>query len=427
MASGTSFVDRFDTLDRSFWSVSDFTQPESWIHNGWSPDNVVERNGKVRLVLDTDGIAGKPYTGGEIQTYERFGFGRYEAVMRVSAEPGVNTSFFTYTGPWFGDPWNEIDFEFLGKDPTKVHVAYHNGGRSSSAWLDLGFDASRRFHTYAFEWEPDGIRWYVDGKLIHAAEGPDVPVPTAPGKLYLSIWTGLPDWLGVPTFARKTSAVIDRVSFTPDAPDGDGSGDVVAPVPPARGRVVVTMHDGATDAPIGTIRDGTAFAAADLEEATVLLRPLDAMIAADLESVRFRLRGPTEATRVESHAPYALFGDDFGDLAGRPLAPGEYVLRVAGFDRDGGLGERLFAAKLQFSVVAAPDEAPSGRKARAAGSLDGFDRPSEGSRDGFPWLDRQDPPDPFAPAAGVPVWAGWPIDPIGGGQLAAVDLGLSII
>ena len=40
------------------------------------------------------------------------GYGRYEVVMTAAKGNGIISSFFTYTGPYFGDPHDEIDFEF---------------------------------------------------------------------------------------------------------------------------------------------------------------------------------------------------------------------------------------------------------------------------------------------------------------------------
>ena len=41
---------------------------------------------------------------------------------------------------------------------------------------DLGFDASQGFHTYGFDWQPDKITWYVDGKAVYTAYS-DIPKP----------------------------------------------------------------------------------------------------------------------------------------------------------------------------------------------------------------------------------------------------------
>ena len=47
-----------------------------------------------------------------------------------------------YTGPSDDDPWDEIDFEFLGYDTTKVQLNYYTDGVGGHEYmLDLGFDA----------------------------------------------------------------------------------------------------------------------------------------------------------------------------------------------------------------------------------------------------------------------------------------------
>ena len=84
-------------------------------------------------------------------------------------------------GPPLGVPsHDEIDFEFLGKDPTTVQLNYFVGGvPKDGTIIKLGYDASKSFHTYSFMWEPTRIRWYVDNKLVHETHaGWKMPTPT---------------------------------------------------------------------------------------------------------------------------------------------------------------------------------------------------------------------------------------------------------
>lgn len=81
----------------------------------------------MSLKIDSDGRGG--YTGGEWRSKERFGYGLYQVNMKPIKNPGVVSSFFTYTGPSEGKPWDEIDIEFLGKDTTKVQFNYFTNGR----------------------------------------------------------------------------------------------------------------------------------------------------------------------------------------------------------------------------------------------------------------------------------------------------------
>lgn len=220
-ATSAAFTETFDRIDRSLWYICDFTMEGDWIDTAWEADNITLDAGRMRLELNTQDRDGKDYTGAEIQTTAALGYGSYSVRMQASGEAGVNSNFFTYTGPWFGDAWNEIDIEILGSDPTQVWLAYHSAGGSYGKVIDLGFDASQGLHDYSFVWEPNSIRWYVDGSLVHQVVNPALAVPDTPGKLMMNIWTGLPDWMGTPDFADATASVYDSVSFTPW--DGDYS------------------------------------------------------------------------------------------------------------------------------------------------------------------------------------------------------------
>ena len=102
---------------------------------------------------------------------------------------------------WFplsseGDPWDEIDFEVLGKDTTQVQLNYFRDGQGGHEKLiDLGFDAADDFHTYAFEWRKDSIIWFVDGKEVFRRENEDFPVTKQ--KIMMNAWNGLgvDEWL----------------------------------------------------------------------------------------------------------------------------------------------------------------------------------------------------------------------------------------
>ena len=84
------------------------------------------------------------YTGGEWRSKERFGYGLFQVNMKPIKNPGVVSSFFTYTGPSDGTKWDEIDIEFLGKNTTKVQFNYYTSGQGNHEYLDnLGFDASQ--------------------------------------------------------------------------------------------------------------------------------------------------------------------------------------------------------------------------------------------------------------------------------------------
>lgn len=163
----------------------------------WRNDNVRFEDGVMKLVIDNDSAPqdGVPYSGGEFRSNDLYGYGRYEVMMKAMRNEGVVSSFFTYTDEWDNHPWDEIDVEILGKDPTKVQFNYFTSGVGNHEYLyDLGFDASAGFHTYAFEWREDSITWYVDGKEAYRAEE---NIPSNPGRIMMNAWCGrgVDEWL----------------------------------------------------------------------------------------------------------------------------------------------------------------------------------------------------------------------------------------
>ncbi|MFB2126348.1 family 16 glycosylhydrolase [Bacillus subtilis] len=107
-----------------------------------------------------------------------------------------------------------LDIEFLGKDTTKVQFNYYtNGAGNHEKIVDLGFDAANAYHTYAFDWQPNSIKWYVDGQLKHTATN---QIPTTPGKIMMNLWngTGVDEWLGSYNGVNPLYAHYDWVRYT---------------------------------------------------------------------------------------------------------------------------------------------------------------------------------------------------------------------
>ena len=141
--------------------------------------NAVESNGTLSLIL-SDSNGG--YAGAEFRSAERYSYGYYSVSMKAAKCSGVISSFFIYTG-W---PWDEIDIEFLGNDTTKVQFNYYTNGVGGHEYVyDLGFDASKEFHEYGFDWQEDSITWYVDGIAVYRAT---VSIPSHAGNIMMNIW-----------------------------------------------------------------------------------------------------------------------------------------------------------------------------------------------------------------------------------------------
>lgn len=161
-----------------FWARNDRGNG-GMFHCSFSKLNAIVADGYLTLKLDQRNGG---YAGAEYRTYQQYSYGFYSVSMKPAKCSGVITSFFTYTGR----PWDEIDIEFLGNDTTKVQFNYFVGGEGGHEYVyDLGFDASEEFHEYAFDWQPDSITWYVDGKAVYKVTG---DMPQAAGHIMMNFW-----------------------------------------------------------------------------------------------------------------------------------------------------------------------------------------------------------------------------------------------
>lgn len=186
------FGTKFESYEESFMELRTGSNGDMF-NCIWEPENVEFRDNLMTLKIDSDGQGG--FTGGEWRTRDYFSYGFYEVSMKPIKNPGVVTSFFTYTGPSDGTKWDEIDIEFLGKDTTKVQFNYFTDGQGNHEYLlDLGFDASQEFHRYGFDWQKDSITWYVDGVAVYTVTE---NIPETPGKIMMNAWPGIgvDDWL----------------------------------------------------------------------------------------------------------------------------------------------------------------------------------------------------------------------------------------
>ncbi|RZJ46345.1 MAG: glycosyl hydrolase family protein, partial [Chryseobacterium sp.] len=124
--------------------------------------------GGCELILSNEVNKLRQYSSASISTKLKYLYGRFSVIMKPVKMDGVVTAFFLHRN----DPWQEIDFEFLGKDTTRILInVYFNPGGNDYGWnygvrgtpvlIDLGFDAADDYHTYTILWDRDGISWYV--------------------------------------------------------------------------------------------------------------------------------------------------------------------------------------------------------------------------------------------------------------------------
>jgi beta-glucanase (GH16 family) len=177
------FHDEFDgtALDTTkwhtcFWWATDTCSIESNHElELYNRDDILVQNGSLRLRAQKRDLVGwngviYHYTSGMVMTggrkYEKppeftFTYGYAEARVKVPAGQGLWPAFWMLPVSYNSRP--EIDImEILGHQPNVQHMNYHYvGGDSGATWT--GPDFSAGWHTFAVDWEPSAIIWYVDG------------------------------------------------------------------------------------------------------------------------------------------------------------------------------------------------------------------------------------------------------------------------
>jgi endo-1,3-1,4-beta-glycanase ExoK len=216
-AAGKSFVDDFTTFNRSRWYVADGWTNGDHQNCIWSKDQLKIADGVLTLSFEKKKIKHLDYACAEIQTKKRFGYGVYEARLKTDTGSGLNAAFFTFVGPADKQPHDEIDFEVLTRDTTKVSVnTYVSQKPKNGAVVDVKGGTNTGFNDYAFVWEKDSLRWYLNGQLVHTAPNA-AELPTHAQKIFFSLWgtETLNDWMGpFQDPGRKVTLEVDRVAFT---------------------------------------------------------------------------------------------------------------------------------------------------------------------------------------------------------------------
>lgn len=178
------WADEFDgtSLDPARWFVENAFLVKNNELQYYAPDDVIVAGGRVTLRSQRRNYAGKQYTSGLIDTHGRFSFryGRVEGRMRIPRGKGIWPAFWMLPEDGRWPP--EIDImESIGV-PSTVYLTHHYGNSctqlASFGSTYTGPDYSNQFSTFAVEWTPGRIDWYIDGVLRRSTTTlvPDVPM-----------------------------------------------------------------------------------------------------------------------------------------------------------------------------------------------------------------------------------------------------------
>ena len=166
----------------------------------YAPDGYRVDAGHLHLIGERRAMAGHEYTSGIVTTYGKFAqkYGWFEARVRVPRGKGYWPAFWLLPSDKTWPP--EIDvLEVLGHEPNKVYLTNHysdaQGKHQSHGGSFTGPDFSQDFHTFAVDWEPGLVVWYVDGvERFRSTEGvPDTPMYVIANLAVGGDWPGNPD------------------------------------------------------------------------------------------------------------------------------------------------------------------------------------------------------------------------------------------
>ncbi|WP_042381175.1 glycoside hydrolase family 16 protein [Streptacidiphilus melanogenes] len=210
-----AFSDEFQgsSLDTSRWTTC-----YDWNQNGctneanhelewYQPGQATVADGSLTLTAGRKTVKGTdghtyPWTSGMVSTGRsnwyatpRFTltYGYVEASIRFPAEPGMFPAFWMMPQTRFVPP--EIDIAEQFGDARTVRMTLHYPGPNQTdlaQYTQFGpRDFTSGFHTYAVDWEPSSLTWYIDGVQRFRITNPKV-IPDTPMEVLLTLAVGYP-------------------------------------------------------------------------------------------------------------------------------------------------------------------------------------------------------------------------------------------
>ena len=185
------------SLDNTHWSPAYAPGVHPLGCNGerqsYAPENAFIRDGLLVLRAERKAREGVPFTSGMVASHGKFSqrYGRFEARVKLPKGRGLWPAFWLLPESRVWPP--EIDImEHKGRLPDRVWLTLHlpqagtwQPKSDSKEWTGPDFTAD--FHTFAVEWRPGEMRWFVDGVERHSFLR---PTPDLPMYLILNLAVG---------------------------------------------------------------------------------------------------------------------------------------------------------------------------------------------------------------------------------------------
>lgn len=160
------------------WVFETGTGSGGWGNNElqyYRSENATVSNGQLVITARREAFGGMQYTSARMKTQGRksWRYGRVEARIAMPSFQGVWPAFWM-----LGDNITSVGWPACGEIDIMEHVNTGGTVHGTIHWRDhnnqyanYGGSTSTNitsYHTYAIEWDANGIRWFLDGAQYHA-------------------------------------------------------------------------------------------------------------------------------------------------------------------------------------------------------------------------------------------------------------------
>jgi beta-glucanase (GH16 family) len=194
--SGTS-------LNAGNWTPVDGPWPYNDERQYYSPSAISVANGRGVITSTNVPQGGRLYTSGRMDTNgkQQFLYGRFEMRARLPRTQGLWPAFWLLPTSNTWPP--EIDImEMLGHEPNRVYASNHWGVVPTNTFQTTPYtlpsptpNFATSFNTFACEWWPDRIDFFVNGTPIatHYSRVPQEPMYVIVNTAVGGFWPGYPN------------------------------------------------------------------------------------------------------------------------------------------------------------------------------------------------------------------------------------------
>jgi beta-glucanase (GH16 family) len=173
-------------LDPSVWNRYDSV---GGFGNGWRrPEAITVGDGKLRITARGD------VSGGMNHEHSQR-YGRWEFRARTDKGRGRGSAILLWPDSLDKEADGELDMmEVPREDRTQAHFVIHYSAQNKLAGSKVNGDFSQ-WHTFAMDWLPDRVTWYVDGVKQFETTDRNV-IPTGPMHLAIQLDMGpFEEWI----------------------------------------------------------------------------------------------------------------------------------------------------------------------------------------------------------------------------------------